>query len=381
MPSSTIDCSSTRISSCRSAATSSLPQDAGKRLFEEFRRDHHQNLGWSWSTESGRRWRPRPRRMHETQSAAGATLARALDRERRSGEMVHGGFTSRLPLPGRRRWIPGLASSCHRASSRCMATCDTGSASRASVATAGTEMPRTVPRPTFRRATRRSSPAPPIPWRATPYLNHESEEFIRFVQIRAICAWPAKACGKCHAAITGRVQTSSMAHGAMIPQAGLCNNGIHDARRPVFGEAYMPDGTPARSDRGGAHPTQVPPEFARTSLVTKLEPLPQFEMVPATDPFRVLERGNSAAGQRGPRTGLPHRRGGIVLHKTRLNGSDAVVHGHQPRPRVTTGTAVHRLSRAVRERSRHRQRRTLPLAQFYRAGGSVRALGFRTRAR
>jgi hypothetical protein len=198
-------------------------------------------------------------------------------------------------------------------------------------------------------------------------LNHESEEFIRFMNPGDLRV-AAKACGKCHAAITGRVQTSSMAHSAMIPQAGLYNNGIHDARRPVFGEAYMPDGTPARLTAGGAHPTQVPPEFARTSLVTKLEPLPQFEMVPATDPFRVLERGNNAAGQRGPGTDFHIAGGGIVLHKTRLNDPTLWFMGTNQTAgdyRNSGCTACHVLYANDRDTANAGPF----LAQFYRAGG------------
>jgi hypothetical protein len=200
-------------------------------------------------------------------------------------------------------------------------------------------------------------------------LNHESEEFIRFMNpgdLRVV----SKTCGKCHGAITGRVLTSSMAHSAMIPQAGLYNNGIHDARRPVFGEAYLEDGTPARltTSDAGSGPAKLPPDLAQTSLVGKLEPLPQFELVPATDPFRVLERGNNAAGQRGPGTDFHVAGGGIVLHKTRLNDPTLWFMGTNQTAgdyRNSGCTACHVLYANDRDSANAGP----ILAQFYRAGG------------
>ncbi len=151
-------------------------------------------------------------------------------------------------------------------------------------------------------------------------LNHESPEFIRFMNPGDFRV-ADKTCGNCHGEILSRMMSSIMTHSALVPQAGLYNNGIHDGKKPVFGEAYMPDGTPAALTTPDelAKKNAAKEIFRTGSLVNKLEPLPRFEMIPATDPFRVLERGNNDAGTRALGTDFRIAGGGIVLHKTRLN--------------------------------------------------------------
>lgn len=149
-------------------------------------------------------------------------------------------------------------------------------------------------------------------------FNKESPEFIRFINPGDFRI-SEESCGSssCHPNIHSRMLTSIMAHSAMIPQAGLYNNGIHDSKIAVFGEAYMRDGTPAALVTPDSLGTIN--DYGSSGLVKKLEPLPAFEMIPATDPFRLLERGNNAAGTRGAGTDFKIAGGGIVLHKTRLN--------------------------------------------------------------
>lgn len=151
-------------------------------------------------------------------------------------------------------------------------------------------------------------------------LNNESVEFIRFMNPGDFRVMD-QTCGKCHAEITSKILASPMAHSAMIPQAGLYNNGIHDAKIPVFGEAYMPDGSPAilETPKGVDQSNGLIGNSGTNSLVSKLLPLPRFEITPATDAFRVLERGNNDAGARGPGTDFHVAGGSIVLNKTRLN--------------------------------------------------------------
>jgi hypothetical protein len=146
-------------------------------------------------------------------------------------------------------------------------------------------------------------------------LNSESIEFIRFMNPGDYRV-AEQTCGRCHQDIFRRATTSIMAHSSMVPQAGLYNNGIHEAKIPVFGEAYMPDGTPAIISSGKSLLGQT---ARNSSQVSELHPLPAFPMIPATDAFRVLERGNNTAGTRGPGTDFHVAGGGIVLHKTRLN--------------------------------------------------------------
>ncbi len=152
-------------------------------------------------------------------------------------------------------------------------------------------------------------------------LNKEKWEFIRFMNPGDFRV-AGETCGKCHEEIYRNMLRSIMAHSSMVPQAGLYNNGIHPAKIPVFGEAYMPDGTPAIITSPEAATTLkngTPNNRRLTSLTSKLEPLPDFPVIPATDAFRILERGNNDAGTRGPGTDFHVAGGGIVLHKTRLN--------------------------------------------------------------
>ncbi|MDZ7345099.1 MAG: NapC/NirT family cytochrome c [candidate division KSB1 bacterium] len=152
-------------------------------------------------------------------------------------------------------------------------------------------------------------------------LNHESPDFIRFMNPGDFRV-ADQTCGKCHANIFSRMLTSIMAHSALMPQASLYNNGIHDGKKPVFGEAYMPDGTPATLAPQQEVPLKSHEAMDRirnSSLVKKLFPLPRFEIIAATDPFRVLERGNNDAGTRARGTDFRISGGGIMLHKTRLN--------------------------------------------------------------
>ncbi len=142
-------------------------------------------------------------------------------------------------------------------------------------------------------------------------LNNENPEFIRFMNPGDFRI-AGETCGQCHEEIYNRMRISIMAHSSHVPAAGLYNNGIHPAKIPVFGEGYMRDGTPAVI-------TAPAEPMPGTSLVTKLGPVPTFEMVPATDAFRVLERGNNDAGDRGPGTDAHIAGAGIVLNKTRLN--------------------------------------------------------------
>lgn len=152
-------------------------------------------------------------------------------------------------------------------------------------------------------------------------LNLESTAFIRFMNPGDLRV-ADRTCGHCHGDIVRRNLMSIMAHSSMVPQAGLYNNGIHPGKIPSFGEVYMPDGSPGYVEsEGKSSNLQKKSEawLAKTSYVKKLESLPTFQMVPATDAFRVLERGNNDAGTRGPGTDFHVAGAGIVLHKTRLN--------------------------------------------------------------
>ena len=159
------------------------------------------------------------------------------------------------------------------------------------------------------------------PVRSYAALNREPYEFVRFMNPGDFRV-AGDACGACHEQIVNRMLSSIMGTGALVAQAAFYNNGVQAAKRPVYGEGYMPDGTPAiirstlRDQTEGLLDME---NRGPTSLVPKLEPLPRFEVIPALDPFRVLERGNNAAGARARGTDFKVAGAGLAVHKTRLN--------------------------------------------------------------
>lgn len=152
-------------------------------------------------------------------------------------------------------------------------------------------------------------------------LNQESPEFVRFMNPGDLRVASA-ACGGCHEQIVNRMLMSIMGTGALVAQAAFYNNGVLAAKRPVYGEGYLPDGTPAIIRSTLPDQTEGLLDLERrgpTSLVPKLEPLPRFQVIPALDPFRVLERGNNAAGTRARGTDFKIAGAGLAVQKTRLN--------------------------------------------------------------
>jgi hypothetical protein len=71
---------------------------------------------------------------------------------------------------------------------------------------------------------------------ASVLLNHESPEFIRFVN-PADLRVADKACGLCHGDIVRNVGKSMMNHGAMLWGAALYNNGAVPFKDPRYGQA------------------------------------------------------------------------------------------------------------------------------------------------
>ena len=76
-------------------------------------------------------------------------------------------------------------------------------------------------------------------------LNHESPEFIRFVN-PADLRVAEQACGLCHSKIISDVGHSMMNHGAMLWGAALYNNGASPFKDYRYGQAYGLDGAPLR---------------------------------------------------------------------------------------------------------------------------------------
>ena len=77
------------------------------------------------------------------------------------------------------------------------------------------------------------------------WLNHESPEFIRFINPGDLRV-AQQACGLCHGEIVRNVDHSMMNHGAMLWGAALYNNGAFYLKNYRFGQAYAADGSPLK---------------------------------------------------------------------------------------------------------------------------------------
>ncbi len=133
------------------------------------------------------------------------------------------------------------------------------------------------------------------PVRAYTAWNRESPEFVRFVNPGDLRV-AREACGtaKCHPTEVTANRHSMMAHGAMLWQAALYNNGAINRRQALFGEAYTRDGEPARL-------TGAPTKGAFT--LDALDPLPRWNITQPGNVLRVFERG----GQKKSELGNPNR--------------------------------------------------------------------------
>jgi hypothetical protein len=118
-------------------------------------------------------------------------------------------------------------------------------------------------------------------------LNHESPEFIRFVN-PADLRVADKACGLCHGDVVGHVGYSMMNHGAMLWEAALYNNGASPSKDARYGQAYGPNGEALRLQS----PIPVTPEMTLLhGILPYLEPLPRFEVGQPSNILRVFEKG------------------------------------------------------------------------------------------
>jgi hypothetical protein len=144
------------------------------------------------------------------------------------------------------------------------------------------------------------------PVNSTVVLNHESPEFIQFVNPGDLRV-AEKACGLCHGAeakkqgaedgdIIDNVTHSMMNHGAMLWAAAAYNNGAFHLKNPLFGQDYSANGQPLAL----LSPRPVTAEETRTEgLLPELLPLPRFEIAQPGNIFRVFEKGGVLPQQLG----------------------------------------------------------------------------------
>jgi len=137
------------------------------------------------------------------------------------------------------------------------------------------------------------------PVRSYTLLNHESPEFIRFVNPGDLRV-AHLACGQCHPNEVLQVKKSMMTHGCMLWGAALYNNGAIPNKWPRYGESYSMNGVPQRIQ---TVPPPTPQETARLGILPYLDPLPNFEITQPGNILRIFERG----GRFRPEVGIPER--------------------------------------------------------------------------
>ncbi|MBC8002611.1 MAG: hypothetical protein H7X97_08495, partial [Opitutaceae bacterium] len=128
-------------------------------------------------------------------------------------------------------------------------------------------------------------------------LNHESPEFIQFVNPGDLRV-ADKACGLCHKQSVEHVGNSMMRHGAMLWGAALYNNGAAPDKNYRYGQAYGADGVPLRLTN--THPVTVE-DTRYHGILPFLDPLPRFAIAQPSNVLRIFERG----GERQLQLGLP----------------------------------------------------------------------------
>ena len=119
------------------------------------------------------------------------------------------------------------------------------------------------------------------------WLNHESPEFIRFLNPGDLRV-AKQACGLCHGEAVHNVDHSMMNTGPMLWGAALYNNGAYPEKNYRFGQAYAADGAPLRL----INYTPVTPEDTREhGILPFIEPLPRFNLSNPGNILRIFEKG------------------------------------------------------------------------------------------
>jgi hypothetical protein len=151
------------------------------------------------------------------------------------------------------------------------------------------------------------------PVRSYTLLNHESPEYIRFVnpgdfRIAHISCGTAG----CHPKEVQVNRKQIMNTGCMLWGAALYNNGAVPFKKARFGEAYSMNGAPLRMI------TWPPPseeEMEKKGVLPFLDPLPRFENSQPGNILRIFEPG----GRFRPDTGIPELKEEPGRPRTRLS--------------------------------------------------------------
>ncbi len=137
------------------------------------------------------------------------------------------------------------------------------------------------------------------PVRSYTLLNHESPEFIQFVNPGDLRV-AHLACGQCHANEVLQVRKSMMTHGCMLWGAALYNNGATRSKWSSYGESYGMHGTPLRLQ---TVPPPTPEQVRNEGVLPYLDPLGMYQVSQPGNVLRIFERGGRFRAE----TGIPER--------------------------------------------------------------------------
>jgi hypothetical protein len=129
------------------------------------------------------------------------------------------------------------------------------------------------------------------------WLNHESPEFIRFMNPGDLRV-ARQACGLCHDDIINRVDHSMMNTGPMLWGAALYNNSGFYLKNYRFGQAYAADGAPLRLNN---YTPVTPADTKFHGILPFLEPVPRFNLGNPGNILRIFEKG----GEKQLQLGIP----------------------------------------------------------------------------
>jgi len=151
------------------------------------------------------------------------------------------------------------------------------------------------------------------PVRSYTLLNHESPEFIMFVNPGDFRVAHI-ACGMsgCHPKEVATNRKQIMTTGCMLWGAALYNNGSIPNKRARYGELYGMNGAPLRLQ---TNPPPTQEEMDTKGVVPFLDPLPRYEMSQPGNILRIFERG----GRFRPEVGIPELKEEPGRPRTRLS--------------------------------------------------------------
>lgn len=150
------------------------------------------------------------------------------------------------------------------------------------------------------------------PVRSYALLNHESPDFIRFVNPGDLrIAHISCGTANCHPKEVQVNRKQIMTTGCMLWGAAAYNNGTLNSKTSVLGQAYSMTGAPLRLKTFPA-PSD---EEKKRGVIAQLFPLPRYEMSQPGNVLRIFEPG----GRFNPEIGVPETRDEPGRPRTRLS--------------------------------------------------------------